>query len=82
MTFLFNDEEFYPMIRYQEFTLKDFMSYAGGLLGGLSSWNLKNFQTLSLLSGLFAGISVMSIIELFYFFTMRLATDILRWIRE
>jgi amiloride-sensitive sodium channel len=32
------------------------------------------------LLGLFAGISMLSIVEFFYFFTLRLFTDVMRWI--
>jgi acid-sensing ion channel, other len=60
LRFRFKDTEFFPLYRYQQFALKDFLSFAGGLLG------------------LFAGISVLSLIELFYFFTVRLLVDIWR----
>jgi hypothetical protein len=40
---------------------------------------LKSFEVS--FPGLFAGFSVLSIIEFFYFFTLRLATDLLRWLR-
>jgi hypothetical protein len=33
MKFAFKDEEFYSKIRYQQFTVQDFLSYAGGLMG-------------------------------------------------
>jgi hypothetical protein len=82
LTFKFKDEEFYPMTRSQQFTLKDFLSYAGGLLGMrtvqpliVSSFKCKSFE------GLFMGVSVLSIVELVYFFTMRLGTNFLRALR-
>jgi amiloride-sensitive sodium channel len=31
--------------------------------------------------GLFAGISVLSIVELFYYFTLKLANDVVRYLR-
>jgi hypothetical protein len=58
------DNEFFPILRYQQFTMKDFLSFAGALLG------------------LFAGISVLSLIELFYFFTIRLIVDVWRYFRK
>jgi acid-sensing ion channel, other len=57
--FRYKDSDYFPMVRYQEFKTKDYLSYVGGLLG------------------LFAGISVLSIIEFFYFFTLRLAVDLI-----
>jgi acid-sensing ion channel, other len=60
LSFRFKDTEFFPMFRYQQFVLKDFLSFVGSLLG------------------LFAGISVLSLIELFYFFTVRLPVDVWR----
>jgi acid-sensing ion channel, other len=59
--FRYKDGDYFPMIRYQEFKTKDFLSYVGGLLG------------------LFAGISVLSIIEFIYFFTLRVFSDLLRF---
>jgi acid-sensing ion channel, other len=60
LSFRFKDTEIFPLFRYQQFVLKDFLSFAGGLLG------------------LFAGISVLSVIELFYFFAVRLLVDVWR----
>jgi hypothetical protein len=57
--FRYKDGDYFPMVRYQEFKTKDYLSYVGGLLG------------------LFAGISVLSIIEFAYFFTIRLAVDLI-----
>ncbi|XP_070505945.1 pickpocket protein 28-like [Chironomus tepperi] len=57
----FKDNEFVYMQRVQQFTIFDFLSYIGGLLG------------------LFAGISVLSIFEIFYFFTLRLICEFLRF---
>jgi hypothetical protein len=58
--FNFRDTEFNSMQRVRQFTVFDFLSYIGGLLG------------------LFAGISVLSLFEVFYFFTIRLICEILR----
>jgi len=55
----FKDNEFISMHRVRQFTIFDFLSYIGGLLG------------------LFAGISVLSLFEIFYFFTLRLICEIL-----
>lgn len=33
LEFKFKDSEFFPLIRYQQFKTKDFLSYVGGLLG-------------------------------------------------
>jgi hypothetical protein len=63
LSFRFKESEIYAKLHYQKFTLKDFLSFAGGLLG------------------LFAGISVLSLLEFFYFFTVRLIVDILRNLR-
>lgn len=60
----YKESEVYPLIRYQQFKSKDFLSCVGGLLG------------------LFAGISVLSIIELFYFFSLRPLMDIYRFCRS
>jgi acid-sensing ion channel, other len=62
--FRYKDGDYFPLVRYQVFKTKDFLSSVGGLLG------------------LFAGISVLSIIEFIYFFTLRLAVDFLRTTRE
>jgi amiloride-sensitive sodium channel len=64
LEFSYRDTEIFPLIRYQEFKIKDFLSFVGGLLG------------------LFAGISVLSIIEFVYFFTLRLAVDLFRRFRR
>jgi acid-sensing ion channel, other len=61
--FKYKHDEILPMLSYEKFALKDFLSFAGGLLG------------------LFAGISVLSLIELFYFFTIRLIVDVWRTFR-
>ena len=58
--FRFKDNEFTAMQRVRQFTIFDFLSYIGGLLG------------------LFAGISVLSLFEIFYFFTLRLIYEILK----
>jgi len=58
--FKFKDTEFNSLQRVRQFTIFDFLSYIGGLLG------------------LFAGISVLSLFEIFYFFTLRLICEILR----
>jgi hypothetical protein len=50
----FKNPEFFPMIRQQQLTALDFISYCGGSLG------------------LFLGFSVLSAVELVYFFTLRL----------
>jgi amiloride-sensitive sodium channel len=55
----FKENEFILMQRVQQFTIFDFLSYIGGLLG------------------LFAGISVLSIFEIFYFFTLRFICEIM-----
>jgi hypothetical protein len=82
LTFKFKDEEFYPMIRSQQFTLKDFLSYAGGLLGIRAvHWLIVSRLSFESFQGLFMGVSVLSIVELVYFFTMRLATNLLRALR-
>jgi hypothetical protein len=54
INFVYEDSEYFPTIRYKQFTTKDFLAYVGGLLG------------------LFAGISVLGLIELFYFFVLRI----------
>jgi len=56
----FKENEIISMERIQRFTIFDFLSYIGGLLG------------------LFAGISVLSLFEVFYFFTLRLICEILK----
>jgi amiloride-sensitive sodium channel len=56
----FKENEVISMERIQRFTIFDFLSYIGGLLG------------------LFAGISVLSLFEIFYFFTLRLICEVLR----
>jgi amiloride-sensitive sodium channel len=56
----FKDNEFITLQRVRQFTVFDFMSYIGGLLG------------------LYAGISVLSFFEFFYFFTLRLVCEIFR----
>ncbi|XP_070497894.1 pickpocket protein 28-like [Chironomus tepperi] len=56
----FKDNEFISLQRIRQFTIFDFLSYIGGLLG------------------LFAGISVLSIFEIFYFFSLKLICEILR----
>ena len=33
LEFKFKDSEYFPLIRYQQFKTKDFLSYVGGLLG-------------------------------------------------
>lgn len=58
--FRYGDSEYFPLIRYQEFSTKDYLSYVGGLLG------------------LFAGISVLSIVETFYFFTLRVFVNLFK----
>jgi Amiloride-sensitive sodium channel len=60
ITFKFKDTTFLPMTRYEEFGIRDFLCFIGGLLG------------------LFAGISVLSLVELFYFFTLRPLSNFLR----
>jgi hypothetical protein len=62
--FRYKDSDYFPLVRYQEFKTKDFLSYVGGLLG------------------LFAGISVLSIIEFVYFFTLRLAVNLINSFRS
>lgn len=62
--FKYKDSEYFPLIRYQEFKTKDFLSYFGGLLG------------------LFAGISLLSVIEIIYFFTVRLITNVIRYVQN
>jgi acid-sensing ion channel, other len=54
--FRFRESEYFPLIRYQEFTFSNMASAVGGILG------------------LFAGISVLSIFETFYFLTFRLVS--------
>ena len=60
INFRFKENEFTPLKRVRQFTIFDFLSYIGGLLG------------------LFAGISVLSFFEVFYFFTLRFALEILK----
>jgi hypothetical protein len=50
----FKNPEFFPMVRQQQLTALDFISYCGGSLG------------------LFLGFSVLSAVELVYYFTLRL----------
>lgn len=57
LSFKFSDETFNPMRRIRLFTVNDFFSYVGGVLG------------------LFAGISVLSFFEIFYFFTLRVVSN-------
>jgi amiloride-sensitive sodium channel len=59
----FKENEIISMKRIQRFTIFDFLSYIGGLLG------------------LFAGISVLSLFEIFYFFTLRLICEFWRLMR-
>lgn len=54
----FKEKEFISMKRIREFTIFDFFSYVGGLLG------------------LFTGISVLSLFEILYFFTLRLFVEL------
>jgi acid-sensing ion channel, other len=61
--FRYKDSDYFPLVRYQEFKDKDFLSYVGGLLG------------------LFAGISVLSIVEFIYFFSLRLVVDLINFFR-
>jgi amiloride-sensitive sodium channel len=56
----FKENEFVSLQRVRQFTIFDYLSYIGGLLG------------------LFAGISVLSLFEIFYFLTLRLVCEILR----
>lgn len=58
LSFRFGDEYFRPMRRKLRYTIIDFLSYVGGLLG------------------LFAGISVLSFFELFYFYVLRILSNI------
>jgi len=60
----FKEKEFVTLQRIRQFTILDFLSYIGGLLG------------------LFAGISVLSFFEIFYFFTLRLICEVLNGIRK
>jgi acid-sensing ion channel, other len=64
ISFQYRHSEHFPLMRYQEFKTKDFLSYVGGLLG------------------LFAGVSMLSIIEFIYFFTLRIFTNVLRGIER
>lgn len=57
LSFKFGVEDFYPLRRTLRFTIIDFLSNVGGVLG------------------LFAGISVLSIFEIVYFFTLRLVSN-------
>ena len=50
----FKSQEFFPLIRRKQFSLVEFFSFVGGLLG------------------LFAGFSVLSFVELIYYFTLRI----------
>lgn len=58
LSFKFADTDFNPMRRKRQFTIIDFFSNIGGVLG------------------LFAGISVLSIFEIPYFFTLRTLSNI------
>jgi hypothetical protein len=60
INFKWREKEFNPIRLYRQFTVKDFCSQVGGLLG------------------LFAGISVLSLVEFIYFFTIRSLTDLFR----
>ena len=55
---MWKDAEYYALIRYQHFTIVDFLAYVGGILG------------------LFAGISALSVVEILYFITLRLMTNL------
>ena len=59
---MWKDAEYYALIRYQQFTVVDFLAYVGGILG------------------LFAGISALSVVEFLYFFTLRLVSDLWRYL--
>lgn len=55
--FNFKENDIFTFIRKRQFTLIDFISSCGGILG------------------LFAGISVLSIVELFYYFSIRIVVN-------
>lgn len=59
VTFKFKESEYMGLKRVRLFTMIDFCSYVGGLLG------------------LFAGFSVLSFCEFFYFFTVRVFLNLL-----
>jgi hypothetical protein len=56
----FKENEFVTMERIIVFTIVDFLSCIGGILG------------------LFAGISVLSLFEIFYFFSLRVFCEFVR----
>lgn len=58
LSFRFGIENFNPLRRKLRFTVIDFLSNVGGVLG------------------LFAGISVLSIFEIFYFFVLRIFSNL------
>lgn len=39
MEFKYRENEYFPLIRYQEFKTKDYLSYVGGLLGLFAGLN-------------------------------------------
>lgn len=76
INFRYKTDEVVPLIRLQPFTWKDLFSYIGGLLGMSTDCELQNILLEKIFSGLFAGISVLSLVEVFYFFTIRIVGNI------
>lgn len=72
----FSEDEFYQFFYKKHYTNVDVMAFIGGLLG-MSVWDLLRLFLVNndAFSGLFAGLSALSVIELFYFFTIRPLID-------
>lgn len=70
----FKDMQFTTLRRSELYGWIDFIANCGGLLGTLSYWtrDMKTRVQLLTISGLFIGISVLSVVDLVYYFTMRL----------
>lgn len=64
-------DSFYPLIRYQALTFPELLAAVGGLMG-LFVVTSNKFKLHTIKTHIFqAGVSVLSIIELFYYFGLR-----------
>ena len=74
LTIFFKEAQFITSKRSELYGLTDFMANVGGLLGKNRKYLQKYFiLKFLLLKGLFMGVSILSLIEILYYITLRLA---------